>query len=141
MSKESALRPGHGPWFLHPYLQIGWGALLATTSELLLKQGATATKALAESSGWHGISALASGWVWAGILTYIAAFVSWLHVLRFVPLHIAFALMSVVQILVPLGAWAFLHETLSPLQCAGIFLVVCGIAVIAKPLMDAEERL
>ncbi len=40
------------------YAAIGAGALLVTTSELLLKTGAT-----------HG--ALASGWTWLGILTYI----------------------------------------------------------------------
>ena len=134
-------RPSYGPWFLNPYLFLGLGALLASISELLLRHGADATKGLADSSGLPGVSALASWWVWLGIVTYILSFVCWLHVLRFLPLHIAFALMSVTQVLVALGAWTLLGEGISAYRWCGIALVLAGIGVIAQPLMRAEERL
>jgi drug/metabolite transporter (DMT)-like permease len=141
MKQEATTRPAYGWWFLNPYVQIGLGALLVTTSELLLKRGATATAQIPLETGWLGIGALASGWVWLGILTYLLAFLSWLQVLRFLPVNIAFALMSVVQVLVPLGAWVFLHEAIAPARWCGILLVLGGIAVIARPMMTVEEKL
>jgi len=106
-------------WFLNPYVQIGIGALLVTVSELLLKRGATT-------------GMLASLWTWGGIVTYVLSFGSWLYVLRHLPLSIAFALINVVHILVPLGAWLLLHESVSPQRWGGIFLVLCGTVLVAR---------
>ncbi len=141
MNEKSLIRATHRPWFLNPYLLLAYSVLLGSISELLLSHGSTATKPLAVSSGWPGISALASGWEWLGILIYIIAFVCWLQVLRFVPLNIAFALLSVDQVLIALGAWYFLGEAISLHRWCGIIMVLAGIAIIAKPLMKAEERL
>lgn len=141
MTSPPPPRPAYGPWFLNPKLALCLGALLVTTAEILLRHGAQATKELADSTGLPGVSGLASWWVWLGILAYILSFACWLHVLRFLPLYLAFALMSVTQALVPLGAWYFLHETIRPMQWAGILTVLTGIAVIAKPLMNVEDKL
>jgi drug/metabolite transporter (DMT)-like permease len=103
------------------YAAIALGALLITVSELLLKKGAT-----------HG--ALASGWTWLGILTYLLSFACWLYVLRHLPLSVAYGLISIVQILVPLGAWFFLGETISIRRWVGIAFVLCGTL-----LMPQEE--
>jgi drug/metabolite transporter (DMT)-like permease len=100
-------------------VQIAIGALLVTISELLLKRGAM-------SGG------LWTWWTWGGIATYILSFLSWLYVLRHLPLSIAFALINVVHVLVPLGAWLFLHEAISVQRGSGIFLVLCGTVVMAK---------
>ena len=104
----------------NPYFQIALGALLITTSELLLKKGAT-----------HG--ALLSGWTWLGILTYILSFASWLYVLRHLPLSIAYGLITIVQVLVPLGAWIFLGETISMHRWIGIGCVLCGTLLVPHP--------
>ena len=88
---EAATSPGAVKMprgFLNPYFQLGLGAVLVTASEILLKIGATAVP----SEGWLtevGIAALASWWTWAGIVTYLLSFASWLLVLRYVPLGIA----------------------------------------------------
>ena len=119
-------------WFLDPYVQLGLGALLVTGSELLLKKGATSGAPMPPSVAWLGVGALASAWTWLGIVTYILSFASWLYVLRHLPLSVAFGLLSIVHVLVPLGAWSILGETIS-LRCwIGIGLVLCGTVLIAR---------
>lgn len=107
------------------YIQIGVGALLVTTSELLLKTGAV-----------HG--GLFSGWTWLGIVTYILSFASWLYVLRHLPLSIAYGLITIVQVLVPLGAWIFLGESISLQRWIGIALVLCGTIMVAQSAARIE---
>jgi drug/metabolite transporter (DMT)-like permease len=123
--------------FWNPYVQIALGALLVTASELMLKKGATA----AAGTSWLGIDALASIWTWGGIVTYILSFVSWLYVLRYLPLGVAFSLINVVHVLVPLASWAFLHDVISPRRWAGIALVLAGIILMAGNVAKAEEKL
>lgn len=123
--------------FFNPYVQILAGALLVTASELLLKKGAS----VAPGASWTGLNALASAWTWGGIVTYVMSFASWLYVLRFVPLGIAFALINGVHVLVPVGSWVFLGETLSARRWAGIGLVVCGVLFIARDAARVEEKL
>ena len=122
---------------LTPYVHLVLGALLVTASELLLRRGAAAVPDL----GWTGILGLTSGWVWISVLCYIGSFVCWLHVLKQLPLVVAFNLMNVVHVLVPLGSALFLHEHISLLRAAGIVLVLVGVWTIAKPLVMLEEKL
>jgi len=125
----------------NPYFQILLSALLVTASEVCLKKGASATYQLAGQVDWTGLSALGSGWVWIAILCYISSFAGWLHVLRFVPLNIAFNLSSIVHVFVPLSCWLFLGEDITEKRWFGISLVLLGICVIAKPLVKIEEKL
>jgi drug/metabolite transporter (DMT)-like permease len=128
---------------LNPYLHLAVNGLLVTASELLLKRGAMATTQVSGSLWLDtlGVATLGSWWVWAGIACYIVSFVNWLHILRWVPLSIAFPLASVVHALIPLGAWLFLGETPGPGRWCGIALIVTGIWCVAEPLMRAEEVL
>ena len=132
-------RLGPVAWVFHPYVQLALGSISVTASELLMKKGAVATPA--GHVGWFGVAALASGWTWAGIVTYVLSFVSWIYVLRFVPLGIAYGLINVVHVLIPLGAWAFLGEAVSGKRWAGIGLVVAGLLLILRPVIRAEEKL
>ena len=123
--------------FGNPYVQIAVGALLVTASELMLKRGAEA----AAGSSWLGVDALASLWTWGGIVTYVLSFLSWLYVLRHLPLGLAFSLINAVHVLVPVASWLFLHESISPRRWAGIGLVLGGIVLIAGNVAKAEEKL
>ena len=71
----------------------------------------------------------------------ILSLVSWLYVLRLVPLSIAFPLSNVVHVLVPLSCWIFLGEQISTQRWCGIALVLLGLIVVAKPFARIEERL
>lgn len=123
-----------------PRLQLALSVLCVLVSELLLKRGATET-ASATAWSWTGINSLASPLVWWGILFVIASFLSWLYVLKYIPLTVAFPLSRVVDVLVPLSCWIFLGEIISARRWCGIALVVIGLAVIAKPVARLEERL
>jgi drug/metabolite transporter (DMT)-like permease len=127
--------------FANPWLQLTLSVVCVFVSELLLKRGATDVAEPHSAWSWTGVNGLASPLVWWAILLIIASFISWLYVLRYVPLVIAFPLSRVVDILVPLGCWIFLGEAISALRWCGIALVVIGLALVAKPIAEIEERL
>jgi drug/metabolite transporter (DMT)-like permease len=127
--------------FGNPWLQLTVSVACVFVSELLLKRGATDVAEPESAFSWTGINGLASPLVWWAILLIIASFITWLYVLRYIPLSIAFPLSRVVDILVPLGCWIFLGELISTLRWCGIALVVIGLALVAKPVAQIEERL
>lgn len=128
-------------FFLHPWFQLALSILCVTASELFLKRGVMAAPRLGQAWNWTGISGLASPLVWAGIVFVIISFVSWLYVLRFIPLTIAFPLSQFVHVLIPLCSWLVLHEEISLVRGSGILLVVAGICVVAQPVARLEEKL
>lgn len=127
--------------FFNPWFQLGLSVACVLVSELLLKRGATETAHLSESWSWTGITGLASSLVWLGILFVIISFLSWLYVLKYIPLSVAFPLSRVVDVLVPLSCWLILGEHISALRWLGIALVVIGLAIVAKPVARMEEKL
>ncbi|PYJ20248.1 MAG: transporter [Verrucomicrobia bacterium] len=127
--------------FRNPWLQLALSVLFVLVSEFLLKRGATDVAEPDSAFSWTGINGLASPLVWWAILLIIASFISWLYVLRYIPITIAFPLSRVVDVLVPLGCWILLGELISTLRWCGIVLVVIGLALVAKPVAQIEERL
>lgn len=127
--------------FGNPWFQLALSVACVLVSELLLKRGASQTAHLSPAWSWTGITGLASPLVWLGILFVLASFLSWLYVLKYLPLSIAFPLSRVVDVLVPICSWIFLGEMISPTRWCGIALVVIGLAVVAKPVARLEERL
>ena len=123
-----------------PVLRVLCCALSVTASEVCLKKGADNVPNLMNASSWLEIQTLSSGWVWAGILCYILSFVFWLRVLQVLPLNIAFNLVNIEHIFVPLASYFFLGETISPIRAAGIGIVLLGVWVIAEPYCRLEER-
>lgn len=126
---------------LNPWVQLAFSVLCVTASEVFLKRGAVEAPKLGWRLNWTGVSGLASFDVWIGILFVIASFISWLYVLRFLPLTIAFPVSNFAHVLVPLSSWVFLDETISILRWSGIGLVLIGIFVVAKPVARMEEKL
>jgi drug/metabolite transporter (DMT)-like permease len=127
--------------FANPWFQLWLSVLCVLVSELLLKRGASATAHLAENWSWTGVTGLASPLVWVAIVFVIISFLSWLYVLKYIPLSVAFPLSRVVDVFVPLSCWFILGETISPRRWCGVALVVIGLAVVAKPVARLEERL
>lgn len=132
---------GPAAWFFNPYFQIFLGALCTTAGEVLFKKGADASHSIAGAAGIIGWMPLLSAWTWIGVLVYVASLISWLYVLRFVPLSVAFPIINGVHVLVPLGSLIFLHERVSAMRWVGIAIVLCGILALIKPLTRAEEKL
>ena len=128
--------------FYNPSFQLALSIALVTIYELLLKIGAVETAEIAgQSWAWTGLSGLFSGYVWVAIVFVIFSLITWLYVLRYVPLSIAFPISQVVHALIPLGSWVILGESISTLRWGGIALVLAGLAVMAKPAAQLEERL
>ena len=128
-------------WLANPWLQIGFNVLIVTASEIFLKLGARDTAAVTQSWNWTGVTGLLSAWTWLGILCLILSLVSWLYVLRQVPLSIAFPLSNAVHIFVPFASWFFLGELIAPTRWWGITLVLIGLIIVAKPISQIEEKL
>ena len=127
--------------FGNPWLQLALSVVFVLVSELLLKRGASQTADLTSSWSWTGVGGLTSPLVWVAIVLVILSFLSWLYVLKYIPLSIAFPLSRVVDALVPLCSWIFLGEMISTRRWCGIALVIIGLAVVAKPVARMEERL
>lgn len=127
--------------FWNPWFQLMLEALLVTASEVLLKIGASHTVATGTAIEWLGISGLVSWWVWGGIGCLILSFLCWIYVLKHIAISIAFPLSNVVHLLIPISSWIFLGETISLSRWAGIFILLCGLALVAKPVGQLEERL
>ena len=127
--------------FGNPWLQLGLSVACVLVSEFLLKLGATQIADPDSAISWTGINGLASPLVWWAILLIVASFISWLYVLRYLPLTVAYPLSRIVDVLVPLGCWIFLGEKMSAIRWCGIALVIIGLALVAKPIAQIEERL
>jgi drug/metabolite transporter (DMT)-like permease len=109
--------------------------------ELLLKRGAAETANPNSSWSWTGLSGLGSIYVWIAIVFVIVSLLTWLYVLRYLPLSIAFPFSQAVHVLVPLGSWLILGENIVTLRWIGIAVVSLGLAVVAKPIARIEEEL
>src|SRR2546426_3627340 len=91
----------------NPRLQLALSVVCVLVSELLLKRGASEIANPANAWSWTGINGLSSPLVWWAIIFIIASFITWLYVLKYIPLSIAFPLSRVVDALVPLCSWIF----------------------------------
>ena len=119
------------------YLKLLFCAVLSAAAELCLKVGAVG----GGTDATMNFSALAQAGTWLGIFFFVAQFFVWLHVLRKTPVGVAFAVQSVVQLMVPIGAWALLNEQISAGRALGIALVFAGVLLAAAPSALADERL
>src|SRR5205814_6408241 len=126
--------------FANPWLQLVLSVLCVLASELLLKRGATQVADPNSALSWTGINGLASPLVWWAILLIIVSFASWLYVLKYIPLSIAFPLSRVVDVLVPISCWIFLGEIISTRRWWGIALVIIGLALVAQPVARSGEK-
>ncbi len=127
--------------FANPWLQLALSVLCVLASELLLKRGATEVADPNSALSWTGINGLTSPLVWWAILLVIVSFASWLYVLKYIPLTVAFPLSRVVDVLVPISCWILLGEIISVRRWCGIALVIAGLALVAKPVAELEEKL
>jgi len=127
--------------FGNPWLQLGLSIACVTIYELLLKRGAAETANLSPNWSWTGLTGLASIYVWIAIVFVILSLITWLYVLRYIPLSIAFPISQAVHVLVPLGSWLVLGENIIGLRWVGIALVSAGLAIVAKPVARLEEEL
>ena len=124
----------------NPFAVLVIEVLLVTTSETMLKIGASETVKIAGWE-WTGVIALQSLWIWSGIAFVIGSFLCWIYVLRQIPLSVAFPLSNSVHVLVPLSCLIFLGENISPRRWLGIDILILGLALVPRPAANIEEKL
>ena len=125
----------------NPWLHLAISTTCVAIYELLLKRGAAETANPDSSWSWTGLSGLGSIYIWIAIVFVIASLLTWLYVLRYLPLSIAFPFSQAVHVLVPLGSWLILGENIITLRWIGIAFVSLGLVVVAKPIAKIEEEL
>ena len=125
----------------NPWLHLAISTVCVAIYELLLKRGASQIADPNSSWSWTGVNGLGSIYVWVAIVFVIVSLITWLYVLRYLPLSIAFPIAQSVHILVPVGSWLILGEHIVTLRWIGIALVSLGLAIVAKPVARLEEEL
>jgi drug/metabolite transporter (DMT)-like permease len=125
----------------NPWLYLAVSVSCVTIYEMLLKRGAAETADPNSNWAWTGITGLGSIYVWIAIVFVVVSLITWLYVLRYLPLSVAFPISQAVHVLVPLGSWLILGENIVTLRWIGIALVSLGLAVVAKPVAQIEEEL
>ena len=125
----------------NPWLHLAISVTCVTIYELLLKRGARETAHISETWSWTGLSGLLSIYVWIAIGFVILSLITWLYVLRYLPISVAFPISQSVHVLVPLGSWLILGENIVTLRWIGIAFVSLGLAVVARPVARLEEEL
>src|SRR6478672_10380340 len=118
----------------NPWLHLIISVVCVAIYELLLKRGASETADPNSSWSWTGLTGLGSIYVWIAIVFVIVSLLTWLYVLRYLPLSVAFPISQSVHVLIPLGSWLILGENIVTLRWTGIALVSLGLAVVAKPV-------
>lgn len=125
----------------NPWLQIAISTVCVAIAELFQKRGAMETVHLSPQWSWTGLTTLASPLVWVGIGFTILSFITWLYSIKHLPLTVAFPASQAVHVLIPLSSWLVLGERITELRWCGIALVLCGLALVARPVAELEEKL
>ena len=83
---------------------------------------------------------LHSGWIYLALIGYMGAFVTWLTLLKYVPVGPSFAAshLEIVSVTI-LSIWIF-HEPLTPLKITGGLLILLGVLCLAKEKSAARQE-
>ncbi|MFZ5900874.1 EamA family transporter [Desulforudis sp. 1088] len=106
------------------YVLAVCAVLLGTSGQVLWKLGV--------GSKAYGLSALLSPAVLGGFVLYGLSALVWLKVLSKMPLSVAYPLLALNFILVPLASSRFLGEPFTAAKLLGAILIVTGIGVAAR---------
>ena len=79
-------------------------------------------------------------WFMAGVAAYAVSVLTWLLVLRKVPLAIAAPFVALVYVLVPLASRAVFGDVVTPKMWIGMLLVVLGVTFVAQGATHAAPE-
>lgn len=110
-----------------------WAALIGcdTVTQLLFKFAAQGLGSPAIS--WQWLLAVAqSTYFWAAALSLSLTFAIWMLILRTSQLNLAFPATALTYIGVIGGSLLVFGESINPVQCMGIALIVVGVALLRR---------
>ncbi|MFZ5917858.1 MAG: EamA family transporter [Chloroflexota bacterium] len=111
--------------------------LLGVLGQLLLKMGLTQVGPLESEGGIGGlikvgIRVFSNVKVIGGFAAYGISSLFWLAVLSKINLSLAYPMLALNYVLVPLTAWLFLGEQIPSLRWLGIGVIIVGVVVISR---------
>jgi len=101
--------------------------LLNGGAQLLLRQAA-----LSGAVPTEPLSLAKNSWFLGGIAAYACSVLTWLLVLRRVPLAVAAPFVALVYVLVPLASRTLFDDRIGPRMWVGMLLVVLGVSLVAR---------
>ena len=106
------------------------------TGQLLLKTGMrqvgrVGTQELADPFSLFG-TIITTPQILAAIPLYAGSFFVWTVVLSRLQLSVAYPMLAMTYVLIPLASWLVLHEALSSWQWIGIALIFTGVVVVTR---------
>jgi undecaprenyl phosphate-alpha-L-ara4N flippase subunit ArnE len=101
--------------------------LLNGSAQLLLRKAA-----LTGASPGDPVSLLRNAWFMVGLAAYGVSVLTWLFVLKRVPLAVAAPFVALVYVLVPLASRMFFDDQVNSRMWIGMLLVVCGVTLVAQ---------
>ena len=111
--------------------------LLGVLGQLLLKMGMTQVGSLESEGGLGGlvrvgIRVFSNMKVIGGFAAYGVSSLFWIVVLSRINLSLAYPMLALNFVLVPLTAWLLLGEQVPPLRWLGIGIIVAGVVIISR---------
>ncbi len=101
--------------------------LLNASAQILLRQAA-----MSGAIPTVPVTLLRNAWFMAGITAYAFSVLTWLLVLRKVPLSVAAPFVALVYVLVPLASRVLFDDHISMRMWLGMLLVVLGVTLVAQ---------
>ncbi|HQE19575.1 MAG TPA: EamA family transporter [Aggregatilineales bacterium] len=110
-------------------------ALIAAAGQTLLKQVMTNIGAVEQISAASllplVVRLLREPLFYVAGVVYVLGFGSWLIVLSRLDLSLAYPILAITYVLVPLAGVLFFDESVPPLRWAGIFVIIAGIVLVS----------
>ena len=101
--------------------------LLNGSAQLLLRKAA-----LTGANPANPLSLLRNSWFMVGVGAYAVSVLTWLFVLKRVPLAVAAPFVALVYVLVPLASRMLFNDHVNSRMWIGMLLVVCGVTLVAQ---------
>jgi drug/metabolite transporter (DMT)-like permease len=111
---------------------LGFGALMLfdTWTQVSFKLAAVQTGEFVLTLAWLKAAVL-SPWIYGAVAGYLGAFVTWMTLLKHVPVGPAFAASHLEVIAVLIVSVLYFGERLAPLQIVGALCIVLGIVLLS----------
>ena len=118
---------------MNPIIVILVTVALSAVAQIALKAGVSALK-LTEGQDIVSLmlAVAASPFIWLGLVIYGLSVLAWLWVLSKVDVSFAYPFVGLSFVLTVVMGAVILHENVSPLRIAGVFLVICGCVLISR---------
>lgn len=101
--------------------------LLNGSAQLLLRKAA-----LTGAVPTNPLSLIKNPWFVSGLAAYGVSVLTWLFVLKRVPLAVAAPFVALVYVLVPLASRLVFSDAVSPRMWLGMALIVLGVTIVAQ---------